>query len=123
MTVQVERALDEPIVLFVFDGQLDRETIAEAVADALGLLDELGVFYAVLDTRQLDSTLDAFITAFEPQSDGLALLNEPRIAALLVTDAPNNAEDDSLPAFTTVDAAINFARRRFASREPGGPLL
>jgi hypothetical protein len=122
MAVQVERALDEPMVRFVFSGALDRETIADAVADAMGMLDELGTFYAALDIRQLDATPDAFLAAFTPASDGLALLNEPRIAALLVTATPPS-DDDALPTFNTLDDAITFARVRFASRQPGGPLL
>ena len=124
MTVQVERALDEPIVRFVFDGTLDRDTVAEAVAEALGLLDELGVFFAVLDIRRLDATPAQVEDAFAPQPGGLALFDEPRIAPLLVTaQLPPAGATDTPPRFGTNDAAIEFARVRFASRRPGDPLL
>ena len=124
MTVQIERALDEPIVRFRFDGALDRETVVDAVAEALGLLDELGVFYAVLDVRRLDATPEEIIEAFAPQPGGLALFDEPRIAPLLVTaELPTAGATDAPPRFGTIDAAIEFARLRFASRQPGEPLL
>jgi hypothetical protein len=121
MTVEIESALDEPMVRFVFRGALDRDTLADALSGALDLLDSLGVYYAVLDIRQLDATLGEFLTAFTPKSDGLALLNEPRIAPLLVTSPL--PDDTEIPAFETLDAAITFARQRFAARQPGAPLL
>lgn len=121
MTVEIDSALDEPMVRFVFRGMLDRETIAEAVAGALDRLDSLGAYYAVLDIRELDASLTDFRTAFAPVSGGLALLDEPRIAPLLVTSPlPDDSEQ---AAFETVDAAITFARQRYAARQPGGPLL
>jgi hypothetical protein len=124
MTVQIERALDEPIVRFIFDGRLDPETRSEALAETLGLLDELGVFFAIFDLRRLDATPDAFIDAFAPQPDGFALFDEPRIAPLLVTaELPPAGADDMPPRFGTIDDAIEFARVRFASRQPGDPLL
>lgn len=124
MTVQVERALDEPIVRFIFDRKLDGETVSEAVAEALGLLDELGVFFAVLDIRRLDATPDDVIDAFTAPAGDLALFDEPRIAPLLVTaEIPPAGANDTPPRFGTIDAAIEFARVRFASRQPGEPLL
>lgn len=122
MAVKIERALDEPMVRFVFSGALDQTTIAHTVADALGLLDSLGTYYAALDIRQLDATPSSFIAAFAPPPGGLALLDEPRIAPLLITNPPL-AHHPSLPTFNTLDAAITYARKRFAARQPGDPLL
>ncbi len=124
MTVQVERALDEPIVRFVFEGTLDRDIVADALAEALGLLDELGVFFAVLDMRRLAATPAELVDAFAQQTGDLALFDDPRIAALLVaTQQPPAGTTDTPPIFATVDDAVEFARVRFASRQPGDPLL
>lgn len=96
MAVQIERALDEPVVIFTFNNTLDEQTIQEANIDADDLLHTLGTFYAVLDVRELDMSSTAIAESFNQYN--FVVLTEPRIAYVIVGQSGNQTNTLKVPS-------------------------
>jgi hypothetical protein len=115
MPILVERAVDEPIVRFVFEGMLDAETVQEANTQMAALLEELGSFYAVIDIRGLETTFGEAAALLEgPNSP--SVVAEPRIKFVYlgqtVPDDPTNQQ--RVPVFKSKEAAFDFIRQEIA---------
>lgn len=65
MTIRIERSIDDPIVTFVFEGPLDPYAVHDVDEKAAQLLQEMGMFYAILDIRGTQMTFGEALALFE----------------------------------------------------------
>ena len=115
MPILVERAVDDPIVLFIFEGTLDAETIKEANAQMQRLLDEMGSFYAIVDIRGTETTFGEAAALLEsPNTPSIAA--EPRIHFVYLgqTIPHDPTNQQRVPVFTTKESAEEYVRQQIA---------
>src|SRR5690606_16370816 len=109
MPILVERAVDDPIVRFIFEGQLDAETIQEANTQMQLLLEELGSFYAIVDIRGTETTFGEAAALLE-SPDTPSVVAEPRIKFVYlgqnVPQDPTNQQ--RVPVFGSKEAAEEY---------------
>ena len=115
MSVTVERALDEPIVRFVFSGAFDAVTVTEANTHAQQLLDSLGVFYAILDLTSISESPQQVIDALR-RASASNMIKSNRIHPILVNRQA--ITDGTIPSFTDDRAAVTYIRRTIADSPP-----
>lgn len=120
MPIFVERSIDEPIVRFVFEGELDSETIQEANTQIQTLLEEMGSFYAIVDIRGTETTFGEAAALLEsPGTPSIAA--EPRIHFVYlgqtVPHDPTNQQ--RVPVFTTKESAEEYVRQQIATGGTG----
>lgn len=115
MPILVERAVDDPIVRFIFEGTLDADTIKDANAQMQRLLDEMGSFYAIVDIRGTETTFGEAAALLE-SPDTPSIAAEPRIHFVYlgqtVPHDPTNQQ--RVPVFTTKEAAEEYVRQQIA---------
>jgi hypothetical protein len=109
--IKLEPFFDEPIVIFRFIGEIDQEQLTKANADAISLLDSLGVYYAVLDTRQLPSNALGEAGRVLPT---LTILENQRIHWFFLGDYVGNKT--SVPTFEDEDTVLRYIREQIANQ-------
>ncbi len=110
--MNIERALDEPIVRFVFSGAVDAATVTEVNTQAQQLLDSFGVFYAILDLTSISESPQQLIDALRHASTSNVITSN-RIHPVLVSR--HASPGGAIPTFTEDRAAAAYIRRTIAT--------
>lgn len=83
MPIRVEQVADQPVVVFIFNGLLDAETVRSANEQAAALLEQMGAYYAVLDIRDIEITYGEALALLDNASQS-GLIADPRITPLFI---------------------------------------
>ncbi len=120
MLVRVERAIDDPIVTFTFESILDTESIQELKTQTTQLLTEMGMFYGVVDLREIETTVGEAITLLE-SSNMFSLSANPRVSFIFVgkTIPGDPTNQTRVPIFDNKEDAWEYIRREIAANAPG----
>lgn len=113
MTIRIERSIDDPIVSFTFEGDLDPESVRATDVKAGQLLQEMGTFYAIIDIRGTQITFGevmALLQSFE--------ISDSRVKFVFVGPPvlhdPTKPSGD--PVFENKDQAISQRMARIRRR-------
>lgn len=109
--IKLEPFFDEPIVMVRLIGEIDQEQLKKANSDAITLLDTLGVYYAVLDLRNVSS--DAFTDTGRIFS-ALTIIENQRIHWLVLGKLVGNKTN--VPTFEDEDTVVEHIREEIANK-------
>jgi hypothetical protein len=117
VAVRVEQAIDEPVVMFIFEGMPDQDSVQHVNQKAGDFLAQLGNYYAVIDIRGLETTYGE-ITALFASVQTPNIFNNPRVIPVFVgTPVPLDPTDTiATPIFGTPDEAHDYIRKEIAKR-------
>ena len=116
MPILVERTVDEPIVRFIFEGQLDAETIQEANAQMKSLLDEMGSFYAIVDIRGTETTFGEAAALLEsPSTPSVVAESRIHFVYLGQTVPHDPTNQQRVPVFSAKETAEEYVRQQIAT--------
>lgn len=110
MSLKVERSVDDPIANFTIVGDLDTETLGDLKAQAAGLLEEMGTYYAIVDVRQMVSGENAATNLDKVHTE--TVLADPLITMVIVGQSAGKV--GNFPTFPDKDAATDYIRQVIA---------
>lgn len=110
MSLNVERSVDDPIANFTIVGDLNIETLQDIKAQAAGLLEEMGTYYAIVDIRQMESSENASLELDKLHTD--TIFADPRITMVIVGQFVEKV--GNFPTFSDKDAATDYIRQAIA---------
>jgi hypothetical protein len=119
MPIHVHQSIDDPIMTFAFEGEIEPETVQEASAQLAEAVETLGILYVVLDLRDTEMTQGEAIALIEsPETP--SLMAHPRIRLVFVGgNVPHDpTKPYQVPEFSNDEEALEYIRREIANNAP-----
>ena len=110
MSLNVERSVDDPIANFTIVGNLDTETLRDLKAQAAGLLEEMGTYYAIVDVRQMERGENSSLNLDKVHTE--TVFADSRITMVIVGQSAGKV--GNFPTFPDKDAATDYIRKVIA---------
>jgi hypothetical protein len=119
MPIHVEQSVDDPIMTFMFEGEINPETVEEASAQLAEAVDTMGILYVVLDLRSTEMTQGEAVALIE-SPDTPSLMSHPRIRLVFVgTPVPHDpTKPFQAPVFGSDEDALDYIRQDIANNAP-----
>jgi hypothetical protein len=119
MSIHVQQSIDDPIITFAFEGQIDPESFQEASAQLAEAVETLGLLYVILDLRDTEMTQGEAIALIE-SPDTPSLTEHPRIRLVFVgKPVPHDpTKPFQAPVFGNDEEALEYIRQEIARNAP-----
>jgi hypothetical protein len=119
MPIHVEKSIDDPIITFTFEGEIDPETVEEASTQLAEAVETMGTLYVVLDLRSTEMTQGEAIALIE-SPDTSSLVSHPRIRLVFVGDPVPHDPTKPFQAqvFSNEDDALDYIHQEIARNAP-----
>lgn len=119
MSIHVQQSIDDPIITFAFEGEMNQETVQEASAQLAEAIETLGLLYAIIDLRDTEMTQGEAVALLDGAGSP-PLMSHPRVRLVFVgKPVPHDPTNPSqAPVFGNDEEALEYIRQEIANNAP-----
>jgi hypothetical protein len=116
MSISTTQYVDEPIVQVTIEGFINEAQLSEMHQELVGICNELGSCYTLLDLLGADSTITEALTVFVANQNNFRDAFDKFRIVIVAKPKPGESTDGiQFPIFPDKDSALDYIRQRIAS--------